>query len=341
MDVNWRGLDPETEPRRVRHRHDEIQQLLRSLQPLTDGAAPEPIFVFGASGVGKTTLVRQALRDLKNEAPGLPTHRINCRTTGTRFATLKAVGNAVGAGLQAHPRSTSEVLTQLHGLDEWAVVVLDEANQLDEPEVLIDLYECDHIATIGIANDETRLFGNISDPTGVRLTTGEQISVGRYSRDELVDILGDRAQWALGEHWQDFVARGQLRTIAEYAQGNARSGIMTLREAVQNAVDAGADRVTDAIIEERAIDDANDAIRTRQLSRVSEECRLVFELIDEAGELDREGIYARYCERVPDPRTTRTVGNWLGKLVDYGLIERRGPRQDRTFVPAPALPRPE
>ncbi|WP_276259894.1 Cdc6/Cdc18 family protein [Haloglomus litoreum] len=341
MTVNWRALNPEVAPRQVRHRNAELQQLSRSLMPLVDGAAPEPIFLFGPSGVGKTTLAEEGLKRLGRELPGVDTHHINCRYGQTRFGTLCKVGEAVGAGLDTHPQSTSAVLTALHQLDGWHVVVLDEANQLEEPGVLLDLYDAPRIALIGIANDQERLFGRITDPTVSRLAGGELLRVRRYDRGELLDILSDRVEWALGPEWREFIQMSALTAIARLAEGDARRGIMTLREAVQNGQDVGVDHVTAALVREEAIDDANDAIREKQLARLNDHCQTVYHIIEAAGEIDRPTLYDRYCDRVADPKTDRTVQDYIGKLVNYGLIEQRGPKQDRTYIPSTALPRLE
>jgi hypothetical protein len=55
-------------------------------------------------------------------------------------------------------------------------------------------------------------------------------------------------------------------------------------------------------------------------------------VIEAAGEVDRSTLYDRYCQRVDEPRTDRTVQEYITDLVEYGLVATRGPRQNRTYL---------
>jgi Cdc6-like AAA superfamily ATPase len=123
-----------------RNRH--MNEVTDALAPIEDGFRAENVFLFGPSGVGKTTVAKAAVRELRREVLEVPYAHVNCWQDHTRNRVLDQIARGlVGATL---PRSSSTsrlidlIKSNLHGP---GVVILDEADQLRGTEVLYDLHE--------------------------------------------------------------------------------------------------------------------------------------------------------------------------------------------------------
>jgi hypothetical protein len=47
-------------------------------------------------------------------------------------------------------------------------------------------------------------------------------------------------------------------------------------------------------------------------------------------------LYERYCEEVDEPKTKRTMRNYLTKMCQYNLIVADGENRGRTYRPVSA-----
>lgn len=88
MITNARVLDPEFVPRDVVHRDGEINHLTSTLRPITDGGMPEPAFLYGPSGTGKTCIAKYALNRLQEAVLEINTQLVNCWDDYSRYKTL-------------------------------------------------------------------------------------------------------------------------------------------------------------------------------------------------------------------------------------------------------------
>jgi hypothetical protein len=94
----------------------------------------------------------------------------------------------------------------------------------------------------------------------------------------------------------------------------------------------GESNISTAMVCDEALNDAAEEIKKRKLENVGEHARKLQSIIEERGPVDRETLLNTYRNRVPDPRSERSVDDYLAKLDDYALIERRGPPQERRYV---------
>lgn len=58
---------------------------------------------------------------------------------------------------------------------------------------------------------------------------------------------------------------------------------------------------------------------------------LVLQLVDALEPAAMGELYERYAERAADPRTERTVRNWLGDAASAGLVARVGDKRGRRY----------
>ncbi|WP_226481187.1 Cdc6/Cdc18 family protein [Natrinema amylolyticum] len=329
MIVDGRVLREDFVPSEVVHRHDEVTLLSESLEPLLSDGRPNPAFLFGPTGVGKTCIARYALAQLCEREPTVRVAYVNCWQEYTRFRVLCSVLEAIDRAVGVH-RSTpkDELFERLSRADDGPIVaILDEVDQLEETAALYDLHRLPHVSPVLIANREVELFAGFDDRVRSRLRAGTRVRFDRYGTDELTAILGERAEKALEP---GVVADAQLRTIADAASGDARVGIGILRSAARRAERRGVESITDGIIE-AAIPDARTAIRRKTVEGLIEHQRVLYDVIAEAGEIEPGDLYAAYERRVEEPKTRRTLRNYLTKMVHYDLIEAVGERRGRTY----------
>ena len=323
-----RVLQDDHLPREIVHRHDEMSQLAAALQPVVDGDKPQHAVLTGPSGAGKTCIARATLTKLTEQVLDVHTAHVDCWLHTSDFRILYKLLESVGSTYDIH-RSTprDELLARLDDVDKRYLMILDEADQLTDPDLLRQLYAIPQVTMILITNRERDLFSPLDERLQSRLRSSEQIAFDSYGHDELVSILSDRAEWGLAE---DAITENQLSAMARAADGNARDAIGILRSAARRAERDGVSRIRDGDIE-AAIPAAREQLRQKSLDRLTEHQRAVYRVLDEADALKPKEIQTRYSERVDDPRSKRTVRKYLRKLRQYNLVESEGQGPSRRY----------
>lgn len=183
-----------------------------------------------------------------------------------------------------------------------------------------------------IANREEDLFAPLDERVHSRLSSSARIRFGSYSVDELVAILRDRVRWGLDS---DAITDDGLEFIADAAAGDARTSIGILRTAARKARKDGLDNISVDLIE-AAVPEARSEIRQKSLDKLTDHQRALFEIIDDEDEIRPSPLYEQYQDRVADPKTKRTMRNYLQKMEQYNLIVTRGNTKARSYRPVNA-----
>jgi Cdc6-like AAA superfamily ATPase len=270
------------------------------------------------------------LRQLQEEIPEVRSQYINCWNDYTRFRTLYKVIEGFSSTVDIHRQSTptDELLRRVNKYDGPPyVVVLDEVDQLEDKEVLYDLYSVPNISMVLIANKEEELFAQLEDRLTSRVHGNRRIKLERYHIEELADILQDRVRHAL--HGNP-VSLSQLEMIADAAAGDARRGLAILRNAAHAAVDEGEEEITDDIIE-TVLPVALEELQRKTVEMLREHQQVIYEIIEERGEVSPNELYGEYQSRVDEAKTDRTVRNYLQKMQHYNLIEAEGEKGGRSY----------
>jgi orc1/cdc6 family replication initiation protein len=329
MIANARAFDPEVVPRDLQHRNSESHAVSRTLRPLTNGNPAENAFLTGPSGSGKTCVARYTTDRLEESTADLTTHYVNCWEHYTRFKCLEQVLAGIDAAFDIHRQSTptDELSARLRDcVDGPYVVVLDEVDQLEDDRVLYDLYRS-NITMVLIANEEMEVMSRLDDRVQSRLNSAIRVPFGSYGISELTSILQDRVKWGLrGEP----VSEDVLAVIADVAAGDARLAIQVLRNAAQIAEANGTEQITTAEVEE-AVPEAKLEIRHQAVQKLTPHQRVVYDIVSDAGEVAPPDLYSTYEARVEEPKTNRTVRNYLQKLEHYNLVQTEGDGRGRIY----------
>ena len=330
MIADARVLQPEFIPREVEHRNQEVNHLSNALRPIMDGEAAQTTLLTGPSGAGKTCIAQFTVEKLRENVLDINSQYINCWQDYTRFRVLYRVLEGIGKTVDIHRRSTpkDELLERLQQYDgPQYVVVLDEVDQLEDKSVLYDLYRARNISMVMMANREKDLFSQLDGRLTSRLQSCTRIHFEKYHFDELISILEARVRWGLSE---DVIGKQQLALIADGAAGDARVAIGILRNAARRADQEGADTITNDILHD-AIPGGKQEVRQKAVSQLTPHQHALYEILQDKGELSPGDLYEYYTERVDEPKTKRTVRNYLSKMDQYRLVVSEGKNRARTY----------
>lgn len=330
MITNARVLTEEFVPDDVMYRDQETNELERALQHVLDGEPAQSSFIYGPSGTGKTCIAKFMLKQLREQVLDINSLYVNCWVDYNRYRVLYRLLEGINGTLDIHRQSTpkDELLKRLREYDGPPyVVILDEVDQLDDMRILYDLYSIRGISMILIANREEEFFVQLDDRIESRLHSARRINFDPYHNNELVGILRDRVNAGLRN---DVIDAEGLRLIADRAAGDARKAISILRNAAREAQADHLDEITPDVID-KIVPKAKSEIQQNHLDRLRDEQRAICEIIEEEGEIEPSGLYELYEDRVDDPKSQRTVRNYLSKMQQYGLIEAMGEKRGRTY----------
>ena len=317
-------------PSEVVHRDPEVNHLSNVLRPLVDGEPADTAFITGPTGSGKTCIAKFTVDRLRQNNLDVESIYINCWNDHTRFQVLNDLLEEVQNTVDIHRQSTPHdvLLDRLRDHDgPPCVVTLDEVDQLEDKKLLYELNQMRGFSLVLIANDRDELLAKVDDRLASRLRGAEQIRFHRYTSDELVDILSERAKRGLTP---DAIAEAELETIADDASGDARVAIATLRIAAKQAERENAEQITTDRVE-AAAPNARQEIRQKNLESLTDHQRTVYDVIKEYGEISPNDLYSEYRTRMENPKSDRTVRNYLKKMQRYNLVTAEGSTQDRLY----------
>ncbi|WP_302083494.1 Cdc6/Cdc18 family protein [Salinibaculum rarum] len=321
-------------PNDVVHRDTEINHLSSVLQPIADGDPGTPAFLHGPSGTGKTCIAQYTVEKLREQVISLNTQYVNCWENHSRFKVLYRILEGLDNTFDIHRQSTPTdvLIDRLHEYDgPRYVIILDEADQLTDKELLYELLRTQNLELIFIANEEIKFFAELNDRLASRMQTCARIKFDSYSDEKLIAILRDRIDWGLEP---GVISEEQLNEIADQAAGDARVAIGTLRVAARIADGSGASEIKPEHIQS-AVSEAKTEIQQKTVEKLTDDQRVLYEIITEHNAICPGDLYEAYTDRVEDARTKRMVRNYLQKMEHYNLIKSRGENRGREYIAVP------
>jgi len=330
MITSHRAFQQTYVPSELHHREGAIETLTTTLRPLTEGLAGTDVFIFGPSGTGKTTLARYVVDLLEQENPDLTSGYVNAMSNGARTDALYTLTRDAGVthDIRRQGSTASRFLRRIQDIDSQILAVVDEVHVLDDYDTLQALWEASNVTLVLVCVDEERLFAEFDQQLQSRFGAAPKVHLDRYTTDEMTSILRGRVDAGVRP---GVVEADVLPYIADLAAGDARAGITLLRNAVERASALEAATVTTNIVDEVE----GDAYADMHMHRVQEmgtDKRLLYEIIQEAGEIDAGTLHSRYENQAQNPVTRSTRRKYLGRLRESDLVDTEGSGKGKRYL---------
>ncbi len=330
MITDARALQRSFVPQELQHRDGQISYLSAALRPITRGSPGEHTFIYGPSGSGKTTLAKYVAEQLQAAAFGFRWGYVNCMSDSSINAVLQRLVR--DAGLAAHLSTdgtpASEFYDQFREFDGQVLVILDEVDCLEDESVLHALYDLENVTMVVITISEDNLLVRCDSRVQSRLRSMTTVALEKYSHAQLVDILRARIRAGLAP---GVITSAAIAEIADRAAGDAREAIAILRQAVM-VVDSSQEREITVDVVRRVEDDAREEIRRDRVDDLGTHKRLLYDIIEAAGEIGATELRETYEQRCSEPKAGSTRRRYLASLEDkYELISSSGNGKGRVY----------
>lgn len=341
-------LQPNFNPKTIKHREKEIEQITKILAPSLRLNKPSNLFLYGKTGTGKTLSARYVAEQIKEVANknnlSVNIIYINCKLkkiTDTEYRLIAQIGRELGNEIPSTGLPTDEVYkTFFNTIDnqkQLLILVLDEIDQMVKKigdNVLYNLTRINtelknaQISIVGISND--LVFADYMDPRVKSSLSEEEIIFAPYDATQIQDILRERAKTAFHE---DSIADGVIEKCAAYAareHGDARRAIELLRIAGELAEREGKNKVEllhlDSAEEKMERDRIVDIVlaQPKQFQATLYSILSVTQknLIISTG--DVYNFYRKLCVKTGlRPLTQRRVSDIIAELDMFGIITAR------------------
>lgn len=304
------------------NREQEFSRLRKCLAPLVQRKPTRNVWLHGPPGSGKTSIAKFLLNELEDRH-GIRGAYVNCWETETFYSVLdKLVRDfrILGAERLSTLYKMERLETFLQGRP--FLVVLDEIDKPSPKErdaIIYNLCGVPYVSLICVCN--SRYFYYSLDSRVRSRLDAALIEFRPYSLDQLEEILQQRAEAGLGAETQN---PWLFRKIAEHANGDARVAIQTLRNA---AVQAGGSERIETRHLTAAETQARSSKRKYLLAKLTDHHRLLYEVIQEAGEINSRQLWEEYLKRCRQKRirsaAARTFSLYLRQIAESELISYR------------------
>ena len=234
-------------PEHFLHRDTQLQSLMYCIRPALGGGRPLNSLCIGPPGTGKTTAVLKVFEEIEKHTPKVVPVIVNCQVDSTRYAVFsrifkKLIGYAPPSSGVSFKKVFSEVAKYLAEHEKVLVVALDDMNYLfyenEVNEVLYSLLRAHEthpgarVGVIAVLSDTG--VPHILDPKVESVFLPEEIKFPQYSREEIRNILSNRANLGF---YPGVLDDSVLESITDhtFALGDLRVGIDLLKRAGLNA----------------------------------------------------------------------------------------------------------
>ncbi len=320
--VNREALAEDHLPARLVGRDREEGRFGRCLAPATRGRKPLNVWIYGATGTGKTLLARYVLREL-NDTHMVESVVIHCWEHRTFYKVLDALTERLKI-LHAEQQDTAFKLDRLrrHLKDGPLIVILDDIDSAapkDRNAIICGLCSCGQIGLVCISHKKDTFF-LLESGTQSRLSP-QFVECAKYPTEEMLQILRGRSEASL---CPDCCSGTTFRTIVQHARGDARMAIEMLRSAAEWAAEERARQILPEHLEE-VWHGRNEGRAECLLSSLTDDHRMLYDMIKRKRTISSAELRRQYLTSCGKSRRTpiapRTHTKYLRRLILGGLVD--------------------
>lgn len=275
-------LRDDYQPETIVGRDDEKDAYASALRPIANGSAPDNIFLYGQTGVGKTAVTEymlDRLDEFAQDPDSITTVFFNCQNCTSSYQVATSLVNEMKPADEQisqygyAPRTIYNLLfEEIEKRKGSTLFILDEIDSIGSDDGL--LYELprarskgeleeSYVGVIGISNDLD--FKRNLSPKVKDTLCEKEIVFSPYDADELRSILSHRTSKALDEETYDDGAIAKIAALSARDTGSARQALDLLREAGDIA------EATDGWIDEDVVEEARVEAEKSRLSNQVEQ----------------------------------------------------------------------
>ena len=264
------------------------------------------LHVFGIPGTGKTLVIKTIL---KKHHPYKSVY-VNCWEHGTYHQIFDEILRH--SQIVVHEKESRISLLRKLRRTEKKLICLDEAEQISDIKVILDLAQ-HSICLILISNNKR--FLSHADSKIIEKLPMEEIEFLRYSDDEIVEILKERADGGLR---QDSFDMKLLSTISKICDGNARCAIQILGIAAAKADELNKDKISIDEIRYAAKCTVQHC-RSFLLNKLNTHQKLLYEILKHDKCIPSGKLYREYQKNMRENVTDRCYRKYMKGLVKLEL----------------------
>jgi len=239
---NEDALDLEFVPKMLPFREFQQKRAAACIRPLLEDRSGRNALVHGPPGIGKTAALKWVMRELEETTDDVYMTYINCWQKNTTFKIFEELCQQLGYKFTQNKR-TEELFDVIKNIvnKKAAVFIFDEIDKVDDHDFLYSILEEIYKKSMFMITNYKEWLEDIDERVRSRLMP-EVIEFKSYSRDEINDILRQRADLALVPGCVDDDVLGAISMHA-YDAKDVRTGMFLLREAALAAEYANSKKI--------------------------------------------------------------------------------------------------
>lgn len=250
-------------PEQFPHRKEQISKIVSIVSVALDKEKPLNMIIYGKTGTGKTAILNYIKKELEKMDPYKDKCHciyINCKLNDTTYGILYSIISQFLDNSDQIPftgwsfeKLYIELCKKIESYNHIFIIVLDEIDHMISKKGDLILYylteinehlQKSEVSLIGISNN-MKFLEFLESKVKSRLS-GENIIFPPYSREQLEDILKERAEKAFEENVLEKDVIPYCAALAARNHGDARVAIDLLRTSVDIAERNGDNVVTEA-----------------------------------------------------------------------------------------------
>ncbi len=339
-------------PDKLPFREKQIEEISNTLAITLHGKKPDNLFLYGATGTGKTSVTRNVLRQLTDFAQSknasIDGTYINCRNHNSKYRILIKIVKDMYPEENFLGFSAAfvyeKLLENISKNKKQFIIVLDEIDKTKDLDDLVyaltrcnDELQAGSVSLIGISNN--LMFKERLDPRTKSSLCEHEMVFSPYNASELREILKERIEIAFKENTVEESAINFAAAIAAQESGDARRAVLLLLRAGELADKMEKEKVTDELVK-KAKKKVEEEIILNMVSTLPEQQQLVLYTISclaltkkpfqtitgkqEEGILFSGEVYEEYCVIAKKLRNETVSARWYRQYVSelemFGLI---------------------